>query len=329
MSSETLEQTFNVESPARLKLSNVRGSVEIFPGASGTLLVTASKHSENGDASNTRIEMRQAEDGTVIVETRYQDAWWAFFNFSKPCKVDYRVQIPPDCEVDASCISSSLSVRDLNGKFKLSTVSGGINLVNLNGEIKVSAVSGEISGSKLRGALHLNTVSGEVRLVESALSPADLTTVSGEIRLQTALTDGPYRFHSVSGSVWLSVPADTRCSLELQSVSGRIYVRLPVTSQKTGGGHFSCEVQGGGVKVFANSVSGSLYVETSESTTQAAFSTEREAESSTPPKPPTAPDTSGFGGRNDPVLDRETILDRIESGEMTVEEGLKALEKLL
>ena len=84
----------------------------------------------------------------------------------------------------------------------------------------------------------MNTVSGEVRLSEAALPSADLTTVSGEMRLQTELTTGPYRFHSVSGAVWLSVPPETHCSLELQSISGRLHVNLPVTRQKTGGGHY-------------------------------------------------------------------------------------------
>jgi DUF4097 and DUF4098 domain-containing protein YvlB len=174
----------------------------------------------------------------------------------------------------------------------------------------------------------LNTVSGEVRLVESSLPTADLTTVSGEMRVQTALTDGPYRFHSVSGSVWLSVPADTHCNLELQSVSGRIHVRLPVTSQKTGGGHYSCEVQGGGVKVTANSVSGSLYIETPEDAAQPVPSTEHKVESGVSLKPSTTPEMPEAGGQPEPVLDRKTILDRIESGEMSVEEGLKALEKM-
>jgi len=328
MSAETLEQTFNVGSPARLKLSNIRGSVEILPGEAGILSVTATKHSDNGDAGRTKVTMSQAEDGLVTVETRYQDAWWAFFSFSRPCKVDYQVHIPPNCEVDVSCVSSSLAVHSLEGKFKFSTVSGGINLESLTGETKISAVSGEISGTKLSGALHLNTVSGEVRLVESLLPSANLTTVSGEMRLQTSLTDGPYRFHSVSGSVWLSVPSDTHCSLDLQSVSGRVNVRLPVTRQKIGGGHSSFDVQGGGVHVVANSVSGNVYVETPESVSQPTSSTEEKAWQSVVPQPPQTPVAPVAPEPVEPVLDRKTILDRIENGEMSVEEGLKALEKM-
>ena len=48
MSAENLEQTFNVGSQARLKLSNIRGTVEILPGEAGLLSVTAAKHAEFG-----------------------------------------------------------------------------------------------------------------------------------------------------------------------------------------------------------------------------------------------------------------------------------------
>jgi hypothetical protein len=207
-----------------------------------------------------------------------------------------------------------------------------MRLEDLSGEIKLSAVSGEIGGTRLAGRLHLNTVSGEVRLVDSALPIADLTTVSGEMRVQTALTEGPYRFHSVSGAVWLSVPADTRCSLELQSVSGGVHVDLPVTRQKVGGRHYSYEVQGGGVRVTANSVSGGLYVESSGDASpnadQPVSVEEEQPEEEMLPQPPVPPIPPQAPVAPEPMLDRAAILDRIESGEMTVEEGLKALEKL-
>lgn len=335
MTAENLEQTYQVGSPARLKLSNVRGTVEIFPGDAGLVTVTAAKHADTGLAGRTKITMSQSEDGTVVVETKHQDAWWAFFTFSQPCRVDYQVRIPAECELDISCVSSTMAVRDLTGKFKFSTVSGAITLENLQGEMKVSSVSGEVSGVKLAGPLHLNTVSGEVRLKEASLPSADLTTVSGEMRLQTELTTGPYKFHSVSGAVWLSVPPDTRCSLELQSISGGLHVNLPVTRQKTGGGHSSIDVQGGGVKVTANSVSGGVFVETHgdsvsmpETRASASKGTFWQAQPPEPPLPPLPPKPPLPFEPAETVLDRQTILDRIEKGEMTVEEGLKALEKL-
>ena len=44
MSQETIEQTFEVPTPAQLKLENVRGSVVIQPGEDDQIQVTAVKH---------------------------------------------------------------------------------------------------------------------------------------------------------------------------------------------------------------------------------------------------------------------------------------------
>jgi DUF4097 and DUF4098 domain-containing protein YvlB len=313
MSQEMKEQSFQIDGLARLKIGNIRGSIEILPGEAGAVVVSAVKYTDSGDDRRTMIHMSQAEDGKVTVETRYQDIWWAFFSFSKPCKVDYRVQIPPSCEVDASGVSSSIAAQDLDGSFKFSTVSGEMKLSNLTGALKLSTVSGSIGGEKLSGKMDLNTVSGDVRFVEAALVSADMSTVSGDMRLQSPLTEGPYRFHSVSGNVWLSVPQETACSVDLHSVSGSVNANLPITRQKAGGGHSTLDVQGGGVRVSANSVSGDLFVEVPDSQAERVSLSPDEMPKA--PKPPVGPS----------VVDRQTILDRIENGEMTVEEGLKAL----
>jgi hypothetical protein len=55
MSQETIEQTFQVPTPAKLKLENVRGSVVIQPAEDGLIRVTAVKHLKTGDADQNRV----------------------------------------------------------------------------------------------------------------------------------------------------------------------------------------------------------------------------------------------------------------------------------
>jgi hypothetical protein len=78
---------------------------------------------------------------------------------------------------------------------------------------------------------------------------------------QTALGAGPYRFNSVSGAVRLRVPPETKCSLELRTVSGKISAKLPVTAKTHLHDTQLLDVQGGGVDVHMNSVSGWLALE--------------------------------------------------------------------
>jgi lia operon protein LiaG len=133
-----------------------------------------------------------------------------------------------------------------------------LELEDLTGEMRLNTVSGKILGHRLNGKLTLDTVSGRVELQESNLASAEAHTVSGGMEFQTALSEGPYRFNSVSGNVELLVPAETRCSAELHAVSGSISTKLPATSVSRRNGSQTIEVQGGGVKVYANSVSGNL-----------------------------------------------------------------------
>jgi len=274
--SETIEKTFTVSSPARLNLSNIRGSVDIRPGEDEVIRVTAVKGNGSGDPRSTEIEMTQESDGTVKVATHYPEAWWGWIIGSFPCPVEYTVQAPRNCslkisgvsnetsaggfegEFDFHSVSGEMTLRDMKGPVKISTVSGRMELENLAGEMRLNTVSGRISGRRLEGRLHLDTVSGRVELEESNLASAEAGTVSGGLEFQTALGEGPYRFNSVSGDVELMLPADTRCSAELHAISGAITTRLPATSTSRRNGAQSVEIQGGGVKVYAHSVSGNL-----------------------------------------------------------------------
>jgi len=274
--SDMIEKTFTVTSPARLDLSNIRGSVEIRPGEDGIVQVTATKQTGHGDPERTEIEMTQLADGTVKVATRFPDGGWSWLIGSFPCPVDYVVRAPRGCslkvngvsnrafaegfegEFTFNSVSGEVTLRNLIGPLSVKTVSGEMELADLTGNLRVNTVSGKISGRRLSGPLHLDTVSGEVALDESSLPSVDATTVSGKMNCQTPLGEGPYRFNSVSGNVELTVPPETRCSAELQAVSGKLTTRLPVTFTSRQNGSQVVEVQGGGVKVYLHSISGDL-----------------------------------------------------------------------
>ncbi len=319
MSSETFEQTFQVAEPARLKLSNIRGSVEIQAGESGTISVQATKH--NGGDKHTTIEMSQAEDGTVVVETREPEGGWRWLGFSSPAKVDYKVSVPAACNLSVSCISSSLSVQGIGGEFSFRTVSGGVDLQQLNGPFKINSVSGDIRGAGLSGTVELETVSGDVRMNESDLSSVRGTTVSGDLHLQTALGDGPYKIRSVSGDVFFFVPADTACTVEIRAVSGKIASTLPLTSHVRRGGSSTAVIQGGGVEVKLNSVSGDLWVgQPGDEPGKAGSVAVPHYE---PPEPPEPPDPPAPQPKR---LTTAEILALVERGEMSVDEAIRRMQ---
>ncbi len=320
MSEETIEKTFQVGTATRLVISNLRGSVTIKPGEPGVIEVKAFKHG-NSVSANDVIEMTQDAEGTVRVETRYNESFFGLL--SHPPKVEYTVRVPQGIRLDASCISSSLNVAGLTGEFKLKTISGDMDVADLAGPLKLNAVSGDITGSHLSGTLELGMVSGRVKLLQSEFPAADASTVSGDLQLQTPMTAGPYAFSSVSGSVRLLVPADTRCTAELNSVSGSIRSSLPSTSNSITRGLKVIQVAGGGASVRLKSVSGSLSLEVegmpaANVTTQATMANSTVSAPPVPPTPPAVPPPS--------PLSTAEILQRIERGEMTVDEAIKLMK---
>ena len=306
MTQETIQQTFSVGGEARLKVSNIRGSVTVRRGQAGQIEVNALKHTASGDADHTRVEIRQNEDGSVVVETRFNDGYWGFFGLYKPCKIDYTIYLPENCRLRASGVSCSLDIAGLSGEIEVSSVSGQVILRDLLGDLKINSVSGSVSGVDLGGSLQLETVSGAVELDNCQCSPVKGNTVSGRIRLQSPVTGDQYQFRSVSGDVQLSLPAATGSEVHMTSMSGRFTTNLP--SERNGRNHGTRQYNLGsqGPRVEFNSMSGDLRLNLGEDISEASS----EDHPSPAGKPPTDP------------MD---VLERIERGELSVEDGLLAL----
>ena len=260
MSQETIEREFGVDVPARLLVTNIRGSVDVQPGEDGVVLVTAVKRLDTGDPDRTEIEIRQEEDGRVTVKTIYQENIWRLLGQQRPCKVDCTVRVPRACVLKASGVSSRTVVQGLEGEFDIETVSGRVILSDLSGSVKASSVSGRISGERLSGPTEFKSVSGKVALTESHLPTVTGSSVSGDFTLQTPLGKGPYRFKTVSGDVRLILPPETGCTVGFSSMSGRLKTSVPTMRSQRQRHKWYGELQGGGPEVHFNSMSGNLSV---------------------------------------------------------------------
>lgn len=317
MSQEVIEQTFSVSGRARLVISNVRGSVVVQAGQPGTISIQAVKHTDSG--SRTEVRLSQDEDGTVRAEAHYSDGKLGIMSFSKPMKVDFTASVPPEVDLTTSVVSSGLVVTGVSGNFDLNGVSGNIELADLNGPMKIKTVSGSVSAARLAGALIVDAVSGDVHLQESQLDSAEVKTVSGDVQLQTPLGEGPYHFNSVSGDVRLVTRPEAQCTAELSTISGRIVASMPQTASRLRGTSQTLQIQGGGVRVYLRSVSGDLIIGT-----DAELAAQAVGEVPEEPIPPAAPPAPPVPIA--PNLTTAEILEKIERGEMTVEEGLRLIQ---
>jgi len=314
MSTETYEQTFTVSGIPTVKVGNIEGKIDVYPGEVGQVQVTAVKHIRSGSSDRTEIKMFQNDEGHIIVETKYADrvmGWLGILH--RPASVEFTVVVPKECNLHANSVSGEAHVRGIEGEIKVNSVSGAMTAEDLHGDIKLNTVSGKVNGKHLSGPLTLESVSGRVNLTESDLPTLKANTVSGNLTLETPLGEGPYRVNSVSGKLTLVVPEGASCTATVASVSGRIHTNLPQAESwkdtAPGKRHHRVRIGEGGPEIKLSSVSGALHLVTPEGL-------QTQPETSAPPPPISRPT----------MPSQMDILERIARGELSVDEGLTALK---
>lgn len=313
MSQETYEQTFNVEEPAQLKISNVRGWIDVQPGDDGVITVQAVKYLDSGNTDRTEIIIEQEDDGRVVVASKYEHSVSGWLNLNRPCKVEFTVRVPKQCSVTSRCVSSKASIQGLEGEFDFNTVSGAMELKDLTGPVKFVSVSGAVKADGLSGELQMGNVSGAIKVRNSEVPSAVGKTVSGHVTLETPLGDGPYDIKTVSGYFKLITSDDAGCTVKMKSVSGRAKSSLPITSREKIGPNKTIVIQDGGPDINVKSVSGFFQISgESDGENPKEFSKAPKVER-TPVEPPPQP------------KDRMNILKQIDNGDLSVEQALEEL----
>jgi hypothetical protein len=302
LSQETIQKSFKVKTPANIKISNIRGSIVLKQGKGQEIQIEAIKHLDSYNPDDTSIEIFQSEDGTVNVITRYDHS--GSWNLGSPCKIEYEISTPKETTARVNTVSGSAIVEGLYGNHKIKSVSGALEITNLSGEIFAKTVSGKLSGNNLTGPAKLKTVSGKIRVEESSIQSLSISTVSGNTIIHTDIGDGPYQISSVSGSTKLIVPENSKCSAHARSISGRFRTDLNVSSSIIKRRSWDVHLEGGGTEIHMNSVSGSLYILTSENAEGRIPHTKRISREQ-----------------------RLDILQKLEGGELSVEETIVQLSR--
>lgn len=313
-------RTFQVGPGCHVDIRNVRGTTRIEAWDRPEVQIIAQKRVRGGQADEaTVIEIGQ-EGNEVWARTRLRSGgdWLDWLGSKRPAAVDYKVKVPHQCQVSTSMVSGETTVVGVHDTLKLSTVSGDATIEDIAGKISLNSVSGDIAASALRGDVAVNTVSGDVMIQASDLSALRGNTVSGDIRAETPLADdGHYAFSSVSGDLRLTVPPETRCTAKLSTLSGDLRVTLPhevVEDHRTTKVY---KINGGGVACGLNSVSGDMRIMAKEAAREEPAKVTEEAIPATAERPA----SPAFSKRME-------ILQAIESGELTVQEGLARLQDL-
>ncbi len=132
----------------------------------------------------------------------------------------------------------------------------------------------DIDVDSYKGSLEIKTLNANVKLT-NCTGPFTVNSISGNVEavFGTINQDDPTSLASVSGFVDVTIPADTKATLEINTINGNVYNNLDLkTSTKEkddiriaglNAMKLSAEthtLNGGGQKIFLKSISGNIYL---------------------------------------------------------------------
>jgi putative adhesin len=222
-----------------VRVRDLSGSIRV-ERASGAEVEISGRKSGHGTADDVTITMQRtgADSGDVLVcavwagtsrcdERGYSSHShhdWRRHHDEEDVSVDFTVRVPPGVRVVAA------------------TVNGDVDVSGATADVEAESVNGGVDASTDGGPVRASSVNGAVR--------ARMTKVAGSDRLD---------YSSVNGSVTVTLPADLKADVELETVNGSVRSDFPISV--TGSiepQHLRGTIGGGGLRLHVETVNGSV-----------------------------------------------------------------------
>lgn len=250
--------------------------------------------------------------------------------------MDIEITIPAACDVAVRSVSGDIQIQGATGNIYLESASGDMRLDDSQGNLLVKTANGGFEASGFSGRLGVRTASGDINIHGGVLQAFNIGTISGDVNLSGQLTpDGEYGIRTTSGDTILLLPSDTACTVQVRTVSGDIDCELPYQRTRESRRHMALAINGGGPTVQFGSISGDLSI---KPLTDAASAGAPDRDATQRLHRENAPTEFGGSGETFRVADaggpsprqsaEMAVLEAIERGELTVDEGLARLNEL-
>lgn len=223
---------------AWITVHDINGTVQVMPGTSDKVEVTATKRSRRGDEDRVRVEVVRAGKGDADVvicalwteratcdeEGIHQNNNRGSYNDRNDTQVDFKVYVPKNVKVGAHSV---------------------------NGRVGVEGAGLEVDASSVNGSVEVTTEGG----------PVSATTVNGSVtaRMGHFTPKNDMEFSTVNGTVIAEFADDIDANIELETVNGHFATSFPVTlSGKINPRHLRATLGKGGPRLKLTTVNGNV-----------------------------------------------------------------------
>jgi len=223
--SEEFHHTYPLAADGRIELENINGAVHITAWDQNEVKVDAVKRAHD-DARLKDIEIRiDAHNDSISIETHYRDRHdGGDGEHNNPGSVEYTLTVPRKARLD-----------------EIKLINGALDVAGVQGEVRASCVNGSLTAKELGGEAKLATVNGELE--------AKFERAAARVELS-----------SVNGSIDLTLPSDTKASIEANTVHGGIDndFGLHTNDHRFVGHDLRGELGGGGAEIRLRNVNGTI-----------------------------------------------------------------------
>ena len=235
----TLEETFKkslpLKSGGRVEVENVNGNITVESWDKSEVYIEAEKRVRAGSREDAerfmealKIEIEQ-RDNEIIIITRHprkvHDGFWDWvFGDNVSAEVSYKINVPKECDVEAT------------------STNGGVYVSNIEGTIRLRTTNGKINAEALKGLVSARTTNGSVNV--------ELTEVRSAEEME---------FKTTNGSVTLYIPNSIDCDVEAKTTNGSIKTDFPLEVRgKYGNKSVRGKINSGGPLIFIETTNGSI-----------------------------------------------------------------------
>jgi hypothetical protein len=270
---KNLDRTFNVTPGGQLTVEADGADISVSGGDSNTVVVRIQARGSQRDLDELKLSAEQTGDGVRVEARRPGRRGWSWGGWHVDTHID--VTVPRNYRVDAKTSGGEMRledvagdshlrtsggnvvVRNVKGDFEGYTSGGEVRIEQMQGSVRAHTSGGNVSVSKVKGDVDANTSGGSVRVV-GVDGRIQAGTSGGDVRCELT---GPNRGITAStsgGSVWLTLPKDTRATLDAQSNGGHIDSDLPIATTRWSAHRLNGEINGGGEEIHVRTSGGSI-----------------------------------------------------------------------
>jgi DUF4097 and DUF4098 domain-containing protein YvlB len=274
---KNLSRTFNVTPGGLLTVDADGADVSVSGGDSNTVGVNIQARGSQSRLDELQLSAEQTSDGVRVEAKRPGRHGWSWGDGHIDTHID--VTVPRNYRVDAKTSGGEMRLenvagtshlrtsggnviaRNVKGDFEGYTSGGEVRIQDMQGSVRAHTSGGNVSVSKVKGDVDANTSGGSVRVV-SVDGRIQAGTSGGDVRCELT---GPNRGITAStsgGSVWLTLPKDTKATLDAQSSGGHIDSDLPISTTRWSAHRLNGEINGGGEEIHVRTSGGSITLST-------------------------------------------------------------------